>query len=159
MLSFSILIIFSGIVSIPFIFVALKVQMKWVFLFAYLKEQQKIRKIAVYCFFISYWMDFLDNNPQIIKMNKSSKIVDMIFKLNEINNSDNLEDGRPSNNLFTYHLTGSEDLTHLKPHTPKYKIIKNGRLNSLTLRITDQDGNVITNGPGTTVVFHIRDCK
>ena len=92
-------------------------------------------------------------------MNKLSKIVDMIFKLNEINNSNNLEDGRISNNFFTYHVTGSEDLTHLEPHTPKYKALKNGRLNFLTLRITDQDGNVITNRPGTTVVLHIRDHK
>ena len=30
---------------------------------------------------------------------------------------------------------------------------------SLTLRITDQNGNVIIDGPGTTVVLHIRDCK
>ena len=104
-------------------------------------------------------MDLLDNNPQIIKINKLSRIVDMIFKLNEINSSNNLEDGRPSNNLFTYHMTGSEDLMHLEPHTPKYKALKNGRLNSLTLRITDQDGNVLTNGPGTTVVLHIRDRK
>ena len=98
-------------------------------------------------------MDSLDNNPQIIKLNKLSRIVDMIFKLNEINNSHNLEDGRPSNVLLTYHVINSEDLKHLEPHTPKYKALKNGRLNSLTLRITDQDGNVITNGPGTTVVL------
>ena len=63
-------------------------------------------------------MDLLDNNPQIIKINKLSKIVDMIFNLNEIDNTDNLEDGKPSNNLFTYHVTGSEDLTHLEP-TPQ----------------------------------------
>ena len=42
----------------------------------------------------------LDNDPQIVKMNKFAKITDMIFNLNELDNSDNLEDGRPRNTLF-----------------------------------------------------------
>ena len=29
-------------------------------------------------------------------------------------------------------------------------------INSLSLKITDQAGNVITNGPGMTVVLHIK---
>ena len=40
--------------------------------------------------------------------------------------------------------------------TPRYKRLKNGEIVSLTLRITDQNNNIITNGPGTTVVLHIR---
>ena len=63
-------------------------------------------------------MDLLDNNPQTIKINKLSKIVYMSLNLNELYNNDNLEDGKPSNNLFTYHVTGSEDLMHLELHTP-----------------------------------------
>ena len=53
-------------------------------------------------------------------------------------------------------MTGSEDFTCFKPTTPRYKKLKNGEIVSLTLRITDQAGNIITNGPGTTVVLHIR---
>ena len=80
----------------------------------------------------------------------------MIFNLNELDNSDNLKDGRPSNALFTCYVPGSEDFTHFEPVTPQYKKLKSGKIVSLTLRITDQNDNIITDGPGTTVVLHIR---
>ena len=80
----------------------------------------------------------------------------MSLKLDELNNSDNLEDGHPSNTLFTYYMPGSEDFTRFEPMTPQYKRLKNGEIVSLTLKITDQAGNIITNGPGTTVVLHIQ---
>ena len=41
----------------------------------------------------------LNNDPQIIKTNTLSKITDMIFNLDELDNTDNLENGRPSNPL------------------------------------------------------------
>ena len=78
------------------------------------------------------------------------------FKLDELDNSDNLKDGHLSNTLFTYYMTSSEDFTRFEPQTSRYKKLKNGEIVSLTLRITDQVGNIITNGPGTTVVLHIR---
>ena len=40
--------------------------------------------------------------------------------------------------------------------TPQYKKLKNEKIVSLTLRVTDQNGNVITNGLGMTAVLHIR---
>ena len=83
----------------------------------------------------------------------------MSLNLNELDNSNNLEDGRPCNALLTYHVTAHEDFTHFEPQTPQYKKLKIGTLNSLTLRITDQDKNAITNGPGTSVVLHICDHK
>ena len=54
---------------------------------------------------------------------------------------------------------GSEDFTCFKPATPQYKKLTGGQIVSLTLRIMDQAGNIITDGPGTTVVLHICDCK
>ena len=80
----------------------------------------------------------------------------MVISLNELDNSDNLEDGRPSNSLFTYYVTGPEYSTCFEPRTPQYKTLKNGMVSSLTLAITDQAGNIITDGPGTTVVLHIQ---
>ena len=80
----------------------------------------------------------------------------MVFNLNELDNSDNLEDGKPSNTLFTYYMFGSQDFTHFEPKAPQYKKLKNGMITSLRLRIMDQNNNVITNGPGTTVVLHIQ---
>ena len=92
-------------------------------------------------------------------MNKLAKVIDMIFNLNELDNSSNLKDGRPGDALFTYYVSSSEDFMRFEPQTPQYKKLKNGEIVSLTLRITDQAGNVITDGPGTTVVLHICDCK
>ena len=80
----------------------------------------------------------------------------MVFILKELDNFDNLKDGKPSNTLFTYYVTGPEYSKHFKPHTPQYKKHKNGTMTSLTLKITDQAGNIINDGPGTTVVFHIQ---
>ena len=42
----------------------------------------------------------LDNDLQIVKTDKLAKITEMIFNLDELDNSDNLKDGRPSNTLF-----------------------------------------------------------
>ena len=83
----------------------------------------------------------------------------MIINLDELNNSVNLKDGRPSNTLFTYHVTGDKDFTRFEPQTPQYKKLKNGEFTSLTLRITDQNNNVITDGPQVTVVLHVCDRK
>ena len=80
----------------------------------------------------------------------------MTISLNELDNSDNLKDGRPSNTLFTYYVTGPEYSMHFEPCTPQYKKLKNGMITSLTLKIMDQAGNIITYGPGTTVVLHIK---
>ena len=83
----------------------------------------------------------------------------MIFNLDELDNTDNLEDEIPSNVLLTYHVTADEDFTRFVPNVPQYKKLKNGELVSLTPRITDQNGNIITDGLQVTVVLHIHDCK
>ena len=101
----------------------------------------------------------LSNDFRIIKTNKLAKNIDIIFNLNELDNSGNLKDGRPSDALFTYYVSNSKDFTHFEPETPQYKALKGDQIVSLTLRITDQNNNIITDGPGTTVVLHIRDHK
>ena len=78
----------------------------------------------------------LSNNFRIIKTNKLAKVIDMIFNLNEVHNSGNLKDGRPSDALFTYYVSSSKDFTCFEPATPQYKKLKNGEIVSLTLRIT-----------------------
>ena len=83
----------------------------------------------------------------------------MIIDLDELNNSVNLKDGRPSNELLTYHLTDDKDFTRFEPQTPQYSKLKNGEFTSLNLRIADQNNNVITDGPHVAVVLHIRDRK
>ena len=49
----------------------------------------------------------LDFRNDILRTNKVERITKMIISLNELDNSDNLEDGRPSNVLFTYYMTSS----------------------------------------------------
>ena len=99
----------------------------------------------------------IDN--QVIKKDKLKGITEITLNLDELNNSDNLKDGKPSNELLTYYVTSNEDFTHSEPDIPQYKVLKNGEFTSLNIRITDQNNNVITDGPQVTVVFHIRECK
>ena len=96
---------------------------------------------------------------QVTKMNKWKGITEITFNLDELNNSDNLKDGRPSNELLTYHVTDDKDFRHFEPQTPQYRKLKNGEFTSLNLRITDQNNNIITDGPQVTVVLHIRNHK
>ena len=98
----------------------------------------------------------LDSCNDVLRTNELERITKMIISLNELNNSDNLEDGRPSNVLFTYYMTSSEHYTLFEPQTPRYKALKYGEIVSLTLRITDQNNNIITDGLETTTVLHIR---
>ena len=96
-------------------------------------------------------------DDQVTKMNKLKGITEITLNLDELNNSDNMKDGSPSNELFTYHVTDDKDFMHFKPQTPQYRKFKNGEFTSLTLRITDQNYNIITDGPQETVVLHVRD--
>ena len=98
-------------------------------------------------------------DDQVTKMNELKGITEITLNLDELNNSNNLEDGHPSNTLFTYHVDAHKDFTHFEPHTPQYKKLKNGEFTSLNLRITDQNNNIITDGPQVTVVLHIHECK
>ena len=91
-------------------------------------------------------------DDQVTKTNK----LKMILNLDELNNSDNLEDGHPSNSLLTYHVTDDKDFTCFEPQTLQYRKLKYGEFTSLTLRITDQNGNIITDGLQVTVVLHIK---
>ena len=98
-------------------------------------------------------------DDQVTKMNKLKGITEITLNLDELNNSVNLKDGRPSNKLLTYHMTSNEDFMRFEPQNPQYKKLKNREFASLNLRITDQNNNIITDGPQVTVVLHIHDPK
>ena len=74
-------------------------------------------------------------DDQVTKMNKLKGITEITLNLDELNNSDNLKDGRPSNELLIYHMTDDKDFTHFEPQTPQYRKLKNGEFTSLNLRI------------------------
>ena len=98
-------------------------------------------------------------DDQVTKTNELKGITEITFNLDELNNSVNLKDGRPSNSLLTYHMTDDKDFMHFEPQNPQYKKLENGEFTSLNLRITDENNNVITDGPQVTVVLHIRNRK
>ena len=102
-------------------------------------------------------------DDQVTKTNKLNGITEMSINLDELNNSVNLKDWRPSNSLLTYYVTDDKDFTHFEPQNPQYKKLKNGEFTSLNLRIMDQANNIITDNPQVTVVLlvrrHVRDHK
>ena len=98
----------------------------------------------------------LDSRNDIRRTNKLVNGTKITISLNELNNSDNLEDGKPSNTLFTYFVTSPEYFAHFEPQSPQYKKLKNDTITSLTLAITDQNNDIITDGLEVTVVLHIR---
>ena len=63
-------------------------------------------------------------DDQIIKKNKLKSITEITLNLDELNNSDNLKDGRLSNELLTYHVTDDKDFTCFEPQTPQYRNLK-----------------------------------
>ena len=65
-------------------------------------------------------------DDQVTKTNKLKGITEIILNLDELDNTNNLEDGRPSNSLLTYHVTSNEDFTSFEPQTPQYKKLENG---------------------------------
>ena len=57
-------------------------------------------------------------DDQVTKTNKLKGITEMILNLDELDNTNNLENGRPSNSLLNYHVTSNEDLMSFEPRTP-----------------------------------------
>ena len=63
-------------------------------------------------------------DDQVTKTNKLKGITEITLNLDELDNSDNLKDGRPGNSLLTYYVTSNEDFTHFEPQNPQYKKLK-----------------------------------
>ena len=60
-------------------------------------------------------------DDQVTKTNKLKGITEITLNLDELDNSDNLKDGRPSNELLTYHVTDDKDFMRFEPQNPQYK--------------------------------------
>ena len=97
----------------------------------------------------------MDDHDDVLRTSMLDNGTKITISLNELDNSDNLKDGHPSNALFTYYVTAPEYFMSFEPCTPQYKKLKNGMITSLTLKIINQASNIVTK-PGTTVVLHIR---
>ena len=66
----------------------------------------------------------LDSRNDIQRTNKLVNGTKITIILNELNNSDNLEDGKPSNTLFTYFVTSPKYFTRFEPQSPQYKNLR-----------------------------------
>ena len=88
----------------------------------------------------------MDDRDDVIRENKLENVTKMVISLDELDNSINVEAGKPRNTLFTYDVSSPEYFTSFEPKHLNIRNLKNGRITSLTLRITDQNGKVITNG-------------
>ena len=60
----------------------------------------------------------LDSRNDIQRTNKLVNGTKITIILNKLDNSDNLEDGKPSNTLFMYFVTSLEHFTHFEPQFP-----------------------------------------
>ena len=60
----------------------------------------------------------LDSPNDIQRTNKLVNGTKITISLNELNNSDNLKDGKPSNTLFMYFVTSPEYFMRFKPQFP-----------------------------------------
>ena len=98
----------------------------------------------------------LDSSNDIQRTNKLVNGTKITISLNEVNNSDNLKDGKPSNTLFTYFVTSPEYFTRFKPQSPQYKKLKDDTITSPTLAIMEQNNDIITDQLEVTVVLYIR---
>ena len=109
-------------------------------------------------------LDPISYHPKVIKLNKLANIMKLNFILNELDNTENLLAsgaethlaGKLSNILLSYNLNDYGDTSQLEPTNPRYKKLRNGVIQSLTLTITDQNGKQIEDSLGTTVVLHVR---
>ena len=57
----------------------------------------------------------IDSHDNVLRTSKSDNVTKMTIILKELNNSDTLEDGRPSNTFFTYYVTSPEYFRHFEP--------------------------------------------
>ena len=57
----------------------------------------------------------IESRDYVLRTNKLENVTEVAISLKELDNRDNLEDGRPSNALFTYYVTGLNTLRILNP--------------------------------------------
>ena len=61
----------------------------------------------------------LDSRNDVLRTNKLEKVTKMAISLNKLDNSDNFDNGHPSNTLFTYYVTSPEYYMHFETCTPQ----------------------------------------
>lgn len=96
----------------------------------------------------------INKNPKVVKINKLANVRELNFYINEIDNTENFIDGRVSSILMTYELYKYKNILLIEPINPQYKRLVNNSISSLTLTITDQNGNLID--LEMNVILHVK---
>ena len=68
----------------------------------------------------------LNTNENVVKTGKLACIKEVVLSLDELDNTDNLEDGSLSNVLLRHNMTASGEFTHFEPVAAQYKNLKMG---------------------------------
>ena len=63
-------------------------------------------------------------DDEVTKTNKLKGITEITLNLDELNNSVNLKDGRPSNSLLNYYVTDDKNFMGFEPQNPGTKLLK-----------------------------------
>ena len=66
----------------------------------------------------------MDDRDDVIRENKLENVTKMVISLDELDNTINVEAGKPRNTLFTYHVSSPEYFTSFEPKTSQYKKLK-----------------------------------
>ena len=93
--------------------------------------------------FLANKIDMKNLNPNVIRTNKLINITELNFHIDEIDNTKNLLDGRPSQILLTYQISEYKDILKIEPKNLQFKKLINSICNSLRLKVTDQNDNLI----------------
>ena len=85
-------------------------------------------------------------------------VTELNYCVSELKTEENLEDGDPCDILHTYLVSPSTQKTEMMRFELKrlrFKRLVNKKINKLTVRITDQDGELVKEGLSSTIILQI----
>lgn len=91
-----------------------------------------------------------------LKITKLDDLFKLDFKLDELDNTDNIVNGLLSKSLLIHHAFTNNEVTQIKIDNPQYKKLMRGVFRNLNLRILDEDGILMKNKLGAYIILHIR---
>ena len=95
--------------------------------------------------------------PIVTKVNKIGGKNEINFYLSQIDNTQNFIDNYPSDLLLKYYITDwGKIFKNINLRNPEYKPLKNGLINSLSIKILDENNQLFKNDLGINILFHIR---
>ena len=85
-------------------------------------------------------------------------VTELNYCTSELKAEENIVDGEPSDILHTYLVSPSTQKTEVMRFEPKrlrFKRLANKTITKLTVRVTDQEGELVRDGLTTTIILQI----